>query len=80
MNHLRKGVLGLPLFNPELKKWGQAHTQGAFVFAMWFYKNQKSKIVNFEIIGDNEDFIIHLDQDKLVTEGQELIKQLLIVL
>lgn len=39
MNHLRKGIVGLPLYNPETNKWGQAHTQGAFVFAMWLYKN-----------------------------------------
>ena len=39
MNQLRKGILGLTLYNKETKKWGQAHTQGAFVFAMWIYKN-----------------------------------------
>ena len=80
MNHLRKGVVGLPLYNPELKKWGQAHTQGAFVFTMWIYKNQKSKIIDFEIIGDNESFVIHLDQANLVSEGKELISKLLVVL
>jgi len=80
MNHFRKGLLGLTLYNPEAKKWGQAHTQGAFVFAMWIYKNQKSKIVDFEIVGDNEDFLIHLDQALLVSEGKDLIRQLLIVL
>ena len=47
---------------------------------MWFYKNQKSKIVDFEIIGDDEDFRIHLDEDLLATEGMELIKKLLLVL
>ena len=47
---------------------------------MWMYKNQKSKIVDFEITGDNENFLIHLDRDLLATEGKELIKQLLIVL
>jgi dipeptidyl-peptidase-3 len=26
MNQLRKGIIGLPLYNPEAKKWGQAHT------------------------------------------------------
>jgi len=26
MNQLRKGLLGLTLFNPAAKKWGQAHT------------------------------------------------------
>ena len=72
MNQLRKGVLGLTLYNQETKKWGQAHTQGAFVFAMWIYKNQKSKIVDFEITKENgeDSFLIHLDQDNLVNEGK----------
>jgi len=39
MNQLRKAILGLTLFNTQTGKWGQAHTQGAFVFAMWLYKN-----------------------------------------
>lgn len=47
---------------------------------MWIYKNQKSKIVDFEIVGDDEDFLIHLDEGLLVSEGKELIKDLLIVL
>jgi dipeptidyl-peptidase-3 len=81
MSQFRKGILGLTLYNPETKKWGQAHTQGAFVFAMWLYKNQKSKIVEFEIVGENQDDIrIHLDQANLVSEGKELIRQLLVVL
>ena len=46
---------------------------------MWIYKNQKSKIVDFEIVGE-DDFLIHLDEKLLVTEGKELIKQLLIVI
>jgi hypothetical protein len=45
---------------------------------MWIYKNQKSKIVDFEVKDD--DFIIHLDQSLLVSEGKELIRQLLMVL
>jgi dipeptidyl-peptidase-3 len=70
----------LTLYNAETKKWGQAHTQGAYVLSMWIYKNQKSKIVDFEIIGDNEDFLIHLDEKLLVSEGKELITKLLLVL
>lgn len=80
MSQLRKGLLGLTLYNPEAKKWGQAHTQGAYVFAMWIYKNQKSKIVDFEILGDDEDFLIHLDEKLLVSEGKGLIERLLMVI
>ena len=45
---------------------------------MWIYKNQKSKIVDFELKDD--EFFIHLDQALLLTEGKELIRQLLMVL
>ena len=69
----------MPLYNTETKKWGQAHTQGAFVFTMWIYKNQKSKIIDFEVVGD-DDFLIHLDEQLLATEGQDLIRELLVVL
>ncbi len=37
MNQLRKGVLGLQLYNPETKKWGQAHTNGAWVITQFIY-------------------------------------------
>lgn len=39
MNQLRKAILGLTMYNPDAKKWGQAHTQGAFVLTQWFLKN-----------------------------------------
>ena len=68
MSQLRKAILGLTLYNPEAKKWGQAHTQGAFVITMWLFKNQVNKIVDFEMIGDN-DFVIHLSKEHLMTEG-----------
>lgn len=47
---------------------------------MWIYKNQKSKIVDFEILGDDEDFRIHLDEKLLVSEGKGLIERLLMVI
>lgn len=80
MSQLRKGILGLPLYNPEAKKWGQAHTQGAFVFAQWLMKNQKSEIVKVELINDDTDFRIHLDEKNLIEEGKGLISDLLMVL
>lgn len=45
---------------------------------MWLYRNQKSKIVEFELKDD--DFLIHLSKENLVTEGKELITKLLVVL
>lgn len=78
MNQLRKGLLGLPLYNPETNKWGQAHTNGAFAFTMFLYKNQTSEIVKFELTDDN--FLIHLNQDNLQSEGRSLIKKFLLCL
>lgn len=67
------------MYNPDAKRWGQAHTQGAFVFAMWIMKNQKSKIVDFVLDGE-DNFFINLDQELLWSEGRDLIRDLLIVL
>lgn len=47
---------------------------------MWIYKNQKSKVVDFEMTEDGTNFLIHLNEEHLLTEGKELIRQLLIVL
>jgi len=80
MNQFRKGILGLSLFNKETSKWGQAHTQGGYVFTQYIYQNQKEKIVDFEINEKDQEFIIHLDKEKLMGEGRELIKQFLIIL
>ena len=41
---------------------------------MWIYKNQKSRIVDFEITDDEQDFFIHLDEDALMSEGRDLIR------
>ena len=79
MNQFRKGILGLQLFNVETNKWGQAHTWGAYVFSQFIYQNQKSKIVDFEIVDDG-NFYIHLDKELLAKEGKELIRQFLVIL
>ena len=80
MNQFRKGILGLPLYNPETEKWGQAHTQGAYVLSMYLYENQKSDIVKFELKEDSNEFFIHLNKENLCKEGKELIRKFLIIL
>ena len=80
MNQLRKGVLGLTLYNPETKKWGQAHTNGAWVITQFIYQNQKTEIIKFEFDEAKGDFLIHLNQENLMQEGKDLIRQLLLVL
>ena len=78
MNQLRKGVLGLQLYNAENKKWGQAHTQGAYVLTQYIYQNQKSDIIQFEVTEDN--VLIHLNKDNLWTEGREMITKFLTII
>lgn len=80
MNQFRKGILGLQLYNAETKKWGQAHTQGAYVLSMYLYKNQKSEIVKFEFKEDTDEFYIHLNKENLIKEGKDLIRQFLVIL
>ena len=62
MSQFRKGILGLPLYNPELKKWGQAHTQGAFVLSMWIMKkqDQDNKYTNFFLKGNLRPILIDI--------------------
>jgi len=47
---------------------------------MWLYKQQKTDILKFEIVGDNDDFIIHLNQENLNKEGKQLISDMLIII
>lgn len=67
MSQLRKGILGLTLFNPAKNKWGQAHTQGAFVFTQFLLQNQTTPIVTLELT--EESFLIHLSKEHLLKEG-----------
>lgn len=46
---------------------------------MWILKNQQSKIVEFQMNGE-DDFQINLDEELLYTEGRQLISDLLVVL
>jgi len=69
MNQLRKGVLGLQLYNAETKKWGQAHTQGAYVLASYIYQKQTTDIIRYEICEGGDDMRIHLNKENLMTEG-----------
>lgn len=73
MNSLRKGILGLKLYNPETGKWGQAHTQGNYVFGQFLLEKQKSPIVQVELNEEAKDFRIKVDKELLYSEGREII-------
>lgn len=80
MNQFRKGILGLKLYNPTADRWGQAHTQGAYVFAQFMMQNQKSEIARVELNEEDKTFLIHLDKELLYSEGRELITHFLTIL
>jgi len=72
--------LGLALYNPETNKWGQAHTQGAYVLSQYLYQNQKTEIVKFELNEETGQFYIHLSKENLNKEGREMLRKFLIIL
>ena len=79
MSHLRKAVLGLKLFNPEMKKWGQAHTQGAFVFLHFMLKHQdpKKKAVDILMSAEQDEFWFVVNAENMATEGRRVTSLLL---
>ena len=80
LGHARKGVVGLPIFNPDNKKWGQAHTQGAFVFTNFILKNQNkdNPIFTIKLSDDEKDFKILLNKDNMMKFGRDLVSKILL--
>jgi len=62
--YIRKGVLGLSLYNEEVKRWGQAHTQGAWVFVQFLLENQVEgqEILTVTMNEEKNDFTINLNK------------------
>jgi len=77
-NYVRKGICGLPLYNKETGKWGQAHTQGAFVFTQYVWQNQKNKLLSVDLT--ETSFTISIDRQYLMDEGRQLISDFLLTL
>ena len=79
MNHFRKGTLGLPLYNKDNKKWGQAHTQGAWVFTQFIMENQPQgeEIVKIELDEQNKTFTINVNKDNIMKHGKALVEKIL---
>ena len=62
--YIRKAVLGLTLYNEELKRWGHAHTQGAWIFLQFLLENQipGQEIININLEEDKKEFHIVLNK------------------
>jgi len=61
---IRKAVLGLNLYNDEVKRWGQAHTQGAWIFVQYLLENQVEgqEILTINLEEDKKNFTINLNK------------------
>jgi dipeptidyl-peptidase-3 len=79
LTHLRKACLGLKLYNIENEKWGQAHTQGAFVFMSFLLRNQdpKNKVIDILMSAEEDEFHFVVNRDQLAGEGRRLTGELL---
>jgi dipeptidyl-peptidase-3 len=62
--YIRKAVLGLNLYNEENKRWGQAHTQGAWIFLRFLLENQieGQEILNIKLEEEKKLFHINLNK------------------
>ncbi|ELP92790.1 dipeptidyl peptidase III, putative [Entamoeba invadens IP1] len=68
LSEMRSGIVGMKFYNPETKKWGQAHCQARFAL----YKTvEKSGAVKFE------DGNVVLDRN-MIGKGIEELKKLLL--
>ena len=80
--YLRKGIIGLTLYNDNTKKWGQAHTQGAWVFVQFLLKYQTSgqEILKIDLDEKENTFNIILNKNNLFEYGQDIAAKILLKL
>ena len=78
--YIRKAIIGLQLYNETTTKWGQAHTQGAWVFVQFLLKYQTSghEILKVEIDEKEKNFQILLNKYNLLEYGQDIAAKLLL--
>ncbi len=78
--YIRKGVVGLQLYNESTKKWGQAHTQGAWVFTQFLlrYQSQGNEILKIVVDEKENNFNILLNKNNLMEYGQDIAAKLLL--
>ena len=79
LTHFRKGTLGLHLFNKDNKKWGQAHTQGAWVFTHFILENQPQgeEIIKIVLDEENKTFTINVNKENIIKHGKALVEKIL---
>ena len=62
--YVREGILGLSLYDEDLKRWGHSNTQGAWIFVNFLLENQipNQKILEIEFDEDAKKLDINLDK------------------
>ena len=68
-------------YDPEIKKWKEAHAQDRFVIMHYIYENQNPDKPVLSIKDgsekDPDNFFIKVHREHVATEGHELIKKML---
>ncbi|KAI9204354.1 peptidase family M49-domain-containing protein [Polychytrium aggregatum] len=72
----RAGLIALQFYDPNSKKWGQAHMQARYALLRVFLE---SGLVHVEVTkeGDLDYLLIHLDRSKIESVGQPAIAKFL---
>lgn len=69
----RDAISGFGAYNPETRKWGQAHINARYVIARQLMRFGVAKI---ELVGDDK-IVYSVDRSKILTDGVAAIKDLL---
>lgn len=79
-SYIMKGINGLKFFNNNTNKWGQAHTQGSFVFSQFIIDNQKKEMPIITIDLLDNDFKVTLSYQAIKDYGHDLVSKMLTML
>ncbi|EAR85850.1 peptidase family M49 protein (macronuclear) [Tetrahymena thermophila SB210] len=72
-------IKGLEYYNPELKKWGQAHTAAAYAITKVLIEAGQGLVTIEKTEKEGKPYVyIHLDKSKIWTVGKEAMRKFLI--
>eukprot|EP00842_Homolaphlyctis_polyrhiza_P006522 jgi/Hompol1/6871/HPOL_002358-RA len=74
LNMARAGLTSLLFFDPQSRKWGQAHMQARYAILQVFIQ---AGIVRVEHDATAENLTIHLDRNKIKTDGIKAVGEFL---
>jgi len=67
-------ILGLEFYNPDVKKWGQAHRNGGHVIMRVVLEGTKDFVRIKEVLKDGKPYLyIGIDRTQIKTSGKEAI-------